>query len=66
MNKNEFIKELEEMGFEKDFDGSYHRPGCTLFLGINRIECIILGTKAEEWMDVPFDFEGIIKYLKDD
>ena len=64
MNRNECIKELEKKGFEKDFDGSYHRTGCRIFLGINSVTCTIIGSKAEEELDVPFDFEGIIKFLK--
>lgn len=64
MNRNECIKELEKMGFEKDLDGSYHKPGCRIFLGINSVECVIYGKKAEEKIDFPLDFEGIISFLK--
>lgn len=63
MNRDEFIKELEELGFKKDpTDNSYTRRGIRLFIGEYDIKGVIFGIL--EWTeDIPTKFICMIKYL---
>jgi hypothetical protein len=63
MNRNEFIKELEKIGFKEDsLNNSMFKNQFRIFPGENGVVCVLFGT--DEWKDVPLDFKGILDFIK--